>query len=259
MKFPVIIVVAVLFILLVLPRSARAQCDHLHYYDVDSDKVYKAGQQIRYMETRGAYTGFLSVDDMYFACSTKVVVKTHKSLGSSGSFEAFDDTGTVTVHYRKATDTVWSDETVNFLCEERTFTVGKMERAVSPVVGKMQIGDHNSICELPLPPRLSPPPSPVLPNTGQKLMGRYFTTDTLVKQMNDPATEGLAQTYLMGAYDLAQESGRSCAVRGTTSSTQLEQVFADYLASHPAIRQADRTAAGVAADAFAEHWPCGKR
>jgi hypothetical protein len=240
-----------LSVLFIAPLSARAQCDHLHYYDVDSNTVYKAGQQIRYMETRGAYSGFLSVDDVYFACPTKIITKTHKANGP----DFFDDTGSVTIHYRKATDTKWSDETVDFLCEDRTFTVGKMERAMAPVVGKMQVGDHNAICELPLPPGLSP--TPAAAKTDQKLMGRYFTPNSLTTAMSNPTTEAAAQVYLEGAYDLTQQSGKSCAIRGNTTPEQLEQVFAEYLASHPDTRQADRTAASVAALAFAEHWPCG--
>lgn len=89
--------------------------------------------------------------------------------------------------------------------------------------------------------------------------GRYFTPATLVAQMKNSATENTARLYLIGAYDLAQDSGRSCAVRGTTTGPQLEQVFADYLKAHPELVSADRTAAGVAAQAFAEYWPCQKR
>ncbi len=89
----------------------------------------------------------------------------------------------------------------------------------------------------------------------EQLMGRYFTPEKLVKEMNDPKTENLAQFYLIGAYDLTQESGRSCAVLGTTTPKQLEQIYSDYLKAHPTLLKADCTAAGVAAQAFAEHWP----
>jgi hypothetical protein len=236
--------------------AAHAQaCGRLQYYDVDSDKVYAPGQQIRYMETRGAYSGFLSVDSMYFVCPTKVSIKTHKA--SSDGF-LVDDTGTVTIRFRRATEAGWSDASVEFLCEDRVFTVGKMETATYPVLGKMQVGATNAICDLPPPSSsASAPPKPAV-RQGQQLVGRYFTSATLVTQMNNPATENLAQAYLEGAYDLAQQSGRSCAVRGTTTPKQLEQIFGEYLASHPAVRDADRTAASVAADAFAEHWPCKK-
>ena len=91
-----------------------------------------------------------------------------------------------------------------------------------------------------------------------KLPGRYYTPDTLVAQMNNPATERVAQLYLVGAYDSAQDSGRSCAARGTTTPPQLEQVFSDYLKSHTSLLHTDRTAAGIAAQAFAENWPCKK-
>jgi hypothetical protein len=60
----------------------------------------------------------------------------------------------------------------------------------------------------------------------------------------------------MGTYDLTQDSGQSCAVRGTTTPVQLEKIFTDYLQAHPGLKNADRTAAGVAAQAFAEYWPC---
>lgn len=89
--------------------------------------------------------------------------------------------------------------------------------------------------------------------------GRYFTPATLVAQMKNASTENAARVYLVGAYDLAQDSGQSCAARGTTTPQQLEQIFANYLKLHPELTKADRTAAGVAAQAFAEYWPCQKR
>ncbi len=85
--------------------------------------------------------------------------------------------------------------------------------------------------------------------------GRYFTPATLMAQMNRP-NDQLALIYLMGAYDRTQDTGRSCALRGSTTPTLLAKVFADYLAVHPALAQADRTAAGIAAQAFSEYWPC---
>jgi hypothetical protein len=91
-----------------------------------------------------------------------------------------------------------------------------------------------------------------------KSAGRYFTPDSLVSTINDPTTEKAAQLYLVGVYDLSQDSGHSCAVRGTTTPGQLEQVFSDYLKSHTALLHADRTAASVAAQAFTESWPCQK-
>jgi hypothetical protein len=89
--------------------------------------------------------------------------------------------------------------------------------------------------------------------------GRYFTPASLVAQMKNASTENAARVYLIGAYDLAQDSGQSCAVRGTTTPQQLGQIFSDYLKAHPEVTNADRTAAGVAAQAFAEYWPCQKR
>ncbi len=87
-------------------------------------------------------------------------------------------------------------------------------------------------------------------------IGYYYTPETLSGLLSNASTTPSAQNYLIGAYDLTQESGQSCAQRGTTSPAQLEQVFSDYLKSHPELTNADRTAASVAAQAFAEHWPC---
>jgi hypothetical protein len=92
----------------------------------------------------------------------------------------------------------------------------------------------------------------------QQLSGRYFTPDKLLAQMNNRATEKSALSYLAGAYDLTQDSGQSCAIRGTTTPIQLETIFSGYLQAHPELVNADRTAAGVAAQAFAEYWPCKK-
>jgi hypothetical protein len=90
----------------------------------------------------------------------------------------------------------------------------------------------------------------------QQLSGRYFTPASLAAQMNSTGSEKSAQSYLVGAYDLTQDSGQSCATRGTTTPVQLEKIFSDYLQAHPGLKNADRTAAGVAAQAFAEYWPC---
>ncbi len=92
----------------------------------------------------------------------------------------------------------------------------------------------------------------------QQLQGRYYTPDTLLAAMHDSSTEQMAASYLEGAYDLAQDSGQSCAVRGTTTPVLLEKVFSDYLQAHPGMKHVDRTAAGVASQAFAEYWPCQK-
>ena len=93
----------------------------------------------------------------------------------------------------------------------------------------------------------------------QKPEGRYFTPTSLVELMKKPDTERIAQAYLTGAYDLVQDSGRSCAARGTTTTVLLEKVFTDYVQAHPGVKDQDRTAASVAAQAFAEYWPCQKQ
>jgi len=89
-----------------------------------------------------------------------------------------------------------------------------------------------------------------------KLPGRYFTPASFIEMINDSKRESIAQMYLIGAYDLTQDALRSCALRGTTSAQLLEKVFIDYVQAHPELITADRTAAGVAAQAFAAYWPC---
>jgi Rap1a immunity proteins len=90
----------------------------------------------------------------------------------------------------------------------------------------------------------------------QQLSGRYFTPDTLLTQLQNAGTERLAMSYLQGAYDLTQDAGRSCAQRGTTTPVLLEKIFTDYLQANPGFLHADRTAGGIAAQAFAQYWPC---
>ncbi len=87
------------------------------------------------------------------------------------------------------------------------------------------------------------------------LPGRYFTPASLTAQMNRP-NDQVAEVYLMGAYDSTQDAGQSCAARGTTTPVLLAKVFSDYLTAHPDLAAADRTAAGVAAQAFSQYWPC---
>ncbi len=128
----------------VTSASAQQVCGRLQYFEVDSNRTYNPGQQIRYMEARGAYSGFLNAGSLYFVCPNNVSVKTHKSTGTG----SFDETGTVTIHFRPATDPKWSDATVDFVCEDRKLSVGTMERASYPVLGKIEIGGTNSICTL---------------------------------------------------------------------------------------------------------------
>lgn len=93
------------------------------------------------------------------------------------------------------------------------------------------------------------------PLSTQTLQGRFFTPASFAMQMGN-GNHPLVQVYLMGVYDLTQYSDQSCALRGTTTPEQLEQAFADYLKVHPNAGQADRPAAGVAAMAFSQKWPC---
>jgi hypothetical protein len=93
----------------------------------------------------------------------------------------------------------------------------------------------------------------------QWLSGRYFTPDTLLVQLQNAGTERAALSYLEGTYDLTQDAGQSCAQRGTTTPILLEKVFTDYLQANPDLLHADRTAGGIAAQAFAQYWPCQSR
>lgn len=88
------------------------------------------------------------------------------------------------------------------------------------------------------------------------LAGRYYNPARLNAALENADTEIGAQYYLVGAYDLTQDSGKSCAMRNTTTHVLLEKIFSDYLHAHPELMQSERTAAGVAAQAFAEYWPC---
>jgi len=103
----------------------------------------------------------------------------------------------------------------------------------------------------------------------QPLPGRYFTPTVLydaLKGKNTTATEREAQFYLMGVYDLSQETGQSCATRRTTNPAQLEQAYTSYIEAHPIPHDTlathaqlqTQTAASVAERAFIEAWPCQK-
>lgn len=105
----------------------------------------------------------------------------------------------------------------------------------------------------------------------QPLPGRYFAPQVLydalkAKPNSQKATERDAQFYLVGVYDLLQETGQSCATRGSTTPEQLEQVFISYLDAHGIPRDTlathdqlqKQTAASYAVKAFSEAWPCQK-
>jgi len=87
---------------------------------------------------------------------------------------------------------------------------------------------------------------------------RYWNPTGLAGQTHNPDNERLAQSYLMGVFDITQDSGKSCALRAPVPTAELNQIFSDYLKSHPKLLNAGRSAAGVAAQAFIEHWPCQK-
>jgi cyanophycinase len=102
---------------------------------------------------------------------------------------------------------------------------------------------QGALCRTDLQTGTTPPP------------GQYFTPDSLLTQL-DHDNGQLAELYLVGVYDLTQELGQSCALRGTTNPEMLARIYRGYLTSHPDRMQAHHTAAGVAAEAFAQHWPC---
>lgn len=100
----------------------------------------------------------------------------------------------------------------------------------------------------------------------QPLPGRYFSPQRLYDALKDKTAQPNARYYLIGVYDLTQETGQSCATRGTTRPEQLEQVFISYMDAHGIPRDTvgthaeleKQTAAGYAVKAFSEAWPCQK-
>ncbi|SRR6266852_7911872 len=131
-------------VLFILPLSTYGQkCGRLRFFDVDSRRVYHAGQKIRYDEAHGAYTGLISVDTMYFLCPIR------KSVTKSGSLapgENYED-GAILAYVRRATDSRWTRKTFNYRCEDLTLKSGKMEFVVFN--GKeMQVGSHDALCTL---------------------------------------------------------------------------------------------------------------
>jgi hypothetical protein len=100
----------------------------------------------------------------------------------------------------------------------------------------------------------------------QPLPGRYYTPQTLYTALKNKAQEPAVRFYLVGVYDLAQETGQSCATRGTTHPEDLEQVYISYMDAHGIPRDTlatheqllNQTAAGYAVKAFSEAWPCQK-
>ncbi len=136
------VVPVLLGLLFSLPACAQ-QCARLQLMEVDSTKVYAAGQKVRYEEAHGAYTGLLSADSLYFLCPGKITVT---KRGSSAPGEAFEN-GSVYIYIRRATDRQWTKKVVGYKCEDLAFIPGKMEFAVFN--GKeLQVGSHNAVCIL---------------------------------------------------------------------------------------------------------------
>lgn len=90
------------------------------------------------------------------------------------------------------------------------------------------------------------------------LAGRYISPAALVSQI-DQGNIQVAQLYLIGVYDLAQDEHRSCAARGSSSGDLLVKVYSDYLKAHPELLQSDQTAAAIAVRAIADFWSCASR
>jgi hypothetical protein len=86
----------------------------------------------------------------------------------------------------------------------------------------------------------------------------YWNPTGLAAQTHNPDNEKLAQSYLMRVFDVTQDSGQSCALKTPATVAQLNQIFSDYLKSHPNLLNAGRSAAGVAAQAYTEYWACKK-
>jgi hypothetical protein len=106
-------------------------------------------------------------------------------------------------------------------------------------------------------------------NTQTPLPGRFFKPmDLYAALKNQPngqkASPEVAQSYLVGVYDLTQETGKSCATRGTVTPTALAQSYISYVDANPIPKDTlathaqllNATAAGIAQKAFMAAWPC---
>lgn len=128
-----------------LPIHAQS-CARLHYFAVDSDAVYRAGQSVKNEEPHGSYTGFLPADRMNFVCPIKISIK-HR--GSTAPIETYED-GLVVASVRRATDNRWTRQTFAYKCEDLSLKRGQMELALFNG-DVMQVGSHNALCTLSLP------------------------------------------------------------------------------------------------------------
>jgi hypothetical protein len=137
-----IALLATILIACSLPIHAQ-ECARLHYFDVNSDAVYRAGQRVKNEEPHGSYTGFLSADKMNFVCPIKISIK---QRGSTAPTET-NEHGLVVVSVRRATEAHWTRQTFAYRCEDLSLKRGKMELALFNGTG-MQIGSHNAICSL---------------------------------------------------------------------------------------------------------------
>jgi hypothetical protein len=131
-------------IFVVCSVSTHAQeCPRLHFFEVDSDKVYRAGQKVQSEEPHGVDSGWMSVDTMSFVCPLRNSIKKSGSLAPGETYEE----GSLVVSMRRATDGRWSKKIFFYRCEDRSLKPGKMELAVFN--GKQtQVGSLNAICNL---------------------------------------------------------------------------------------------------------------
>jgi hypothetical protein len=96
---------------------------------------------------------------------------------------------------------------------------------------------------------------PCQPKPANYLADRALSPVALVAQV-DHGNQQVAQLYLIGVYDLAQDEHRSCTPRGSSSPEILVKIYSDYMKAHPDLLQSDQTAAAVAVQAIADFWSC---
>jgi hypothetical protein len=103
-------------------------------------------------------------------------------------------------------------------------------------------------------------------NAQTPLPGRFYQPMALYNALKSQQAKAVedAQFYLVGVYDLTQETGKSCATRGTVTPSALAQAYISYVDAHPLpadtlathAQLLTATAAGIAQKAFMTMWPC---
>ena len=128
-------------LLVFAPIASAQSCPRLHFLEVDSTKTYEVGQQIKYDQPHGVYTGTLKANNLYFVCPVALTVTKRGSLGKDETFEE----GTISLLIRKAVDANWTRTAFAYKCEDLQLNPGKMEYAVSNG-RQIQVGSHNALC-----------------------------------------------------------------------------------------------------------------